>query len=1093
MSNISKAQISGKISIPFSYPSEQNASLSQETLSIIGTAETGPAFVPQQIKNFNRSESELNTWENLFGSFQSQQDQIGPLTANTWLSNNGEQLTYTRVLGIGNGEGLNEQGEYTNAGFVVGDSPTSGSIVDGVKGPNKFTVANGDPGRTHFFGSYYENLDLTYYDENDIQQKYVSPYSDYIEQITGDDSIDKIGIITDVVFATSGSIFYLQDEALDDLKHNQLYELLSTTNSSENIVLDGNVTIGKESKLDNPKIYLQGQIDNSKVVLDHYNSSNKYLKTNFFENNFNTTPDYHLHAGNLCYANFRNTHPFKSSKRDNDDVKHFVCTGDNVWNQEINTQNQPRVNFESFECIYKKAKTPWVVSQPVYRQENFRQNLHTSCKKLFRFHSCSDGKKGNKLRFRIKPRRLGDVNKRDREEMWSKFDLILYIFDYQQNTFNTLYEFLDLNLDPKSENYIGKRIGTEYEYYDLDLKKVCHKGFYKKTNNYFYVEIDDDVEFENNETDLMPSGFFPYPHINISNSNLSITDTNTPIFHNPIQFVSNMKIDNVLNNFINYDLDNTHWGIEFSKQKLVKIKNVILTGESSPKNFMFNRVVKNLPTEYNFYHNYTKYFQDFKENKFWVTPLEDVQSDTFNDFFHLEKVLYLPEENTSQEKWNYSFYRRDGKDVLEMQDTPDVYDYVNIDEVLKSDSEDDAIAARYLSFDFFTYGGFDGLNILDENKRKMNGISCLREFEEEVSGTQKGQTTYAYEVAKDIALDLDNFRCDIFSIPGINIPDVTKEIVDLSKENRKFIYLFDAIDLDSNNRAIKNNYYFNNLNNNINDIIDENDIIKSELIDGTNNSFDNHMLQYYNSEYSISTINLCEAVIEDTRLVIPSSLVFINSLSQSSRLVDPIDSINYTNSPLEIVNPINSKFLYYNNDFDDLLLKSKKKTYTINPIGVISSGKQIKPLSANTLLSDRKNLFSLFYNVRIFLDIKRNLKNLLISSPILNGETVLFSLYSESNIFSNTKSQIEFAISDFFEEYKQNNLIEDYLVDLSIIDQNKSKNEKFENIITGKVAITFIGNRSDEDFIVNLRLDNLINNINDFTQENNISIINISN
>ena len=56
-------------------------------------------------------------------------------------------------------------------------------------------------------------------------------------------------------------------------------------------------------------------------------------------------------------------------------------------------------------------------------------------------------------------------------------------------------------------------------------------------------------------------------------------------------------------------------------------------------------------------------------------------------------------------------------------------------------------------------------------------------------------------------------------------------------------------------------------------------------------------------------LNKCEAVVDDTLLVVPSSTVFIKSLSQSS-LSEPIDSITYTNNIVSIVNPINSKFVF---------------------------------------------------------------------------------------------------------------------------------------------------------------------------------------
>jgi len=1078
MSNVNNSQISGHIVTPNSFKEEVTVSLTEETLSVVGTANMGPAFVPQQILSFGKSEATLNTWENIFGDFEYQKDQYGPLTSNIWLSNNGNQLTYTRVLGIGDGNGLNSQNKYEHAGFIVGDDVLKGSITSGIKGDNSFAVSGGSKGKTTFFGSYYENIDL---------DGYVSPYRDYIEQITGDSSITKLGLITDIVFAAKGTKFKLQSDELDTFKQEDLYNKLSSV-SSNNSIEYGNT----ESSLKNPKIYLQGVLNKNKVILEFPDETNRYLKKNYFESYFNTSPDYYLEKGNLNYASFRNISSFNQTvKSDADNSRHFVTVGINNWNEEIDSGSNPTVNFESFESIYKKAKTPWVVSQPLYRQEGFRQNFHNECKKLFRFHSYSDGKKGNKYRFRIIPRRLGKSFKRDQRESWSIFDLIVYKYDYKNNSFMNLMSFRDLDLNPKSENYIGKIIGTEYEYYDLNTKEVIHVGDYKKTNNHIYVEIHDDVEYMQNESFLIPCGFFPYPHLNINESNLDVTD-DVSVMQNPILYVANRKINEISDNKINYDIDNSYWGVQFDKTLKGEIKDVSLVGQNDTYKFMFDTFQQSSSDEYNFYHSYTKYFQDFRDQKFWITPLEDTDSDSQNGFFHLEKILYLPNELTTNDKWQYSFYRRDGKDLSDIDHIPDSFNYINVNEVLNSETEADAIASRFLSFDFFSYGGFDGINILDEYKRKMLNESCLREYDGEIPNQTVGQTTYAYKVAKDIALDNDNFRCDVFYIPGINTPEIVDDIVVKSRDDSNFLYVFDTLEYDSNENLIKDTYYFNNLDKNIVDLLDERDEVKSSLINGTETSLDQQKLRFLNSRFSISTFNRCEAVVDDLNLEVPSSMLFINSLSQSQSISQPLDSINYNNNLITFTNPVNSKFIYSNNDFDNLLTKTKNKEYIVNPIGTLSANKKIKPLSANTLINQRKNIFSLFHNVRIYLNIKRNLKNLLITQPIVNNDTVLFNMTSSTNPLANTRAQLSIELTNFFDNYRQSGIIKNYFVDIPITNLNKTNLEDLEHTISGNVGFSLFGDNLNEDFFQNIQINNLINNVNDFTDENNIGIINVN-
>jgi hypothetical protein len=1077
MSNINNTQVSGKIVTPFVFKEEDTISLTNETLSVIGTSNNGPAFVPQQVTQFEKSENVLNTWENLFGDFEDQDKDLGPLTANVWLQNQ-QQLTYTRILGIGDGKGLNQSGKYDYAGFVVGDSPLSGSITPGIKGNNSYTLSGGKQGKTHFFGSIYEDINF---------EDYISPYDEYIEQITGDSTLEKTGIITDVVFATSGSVFLLQNDKLDDLKIDQVYDQLSSRNSSNSIDFGS-----KTSILSDPKVYIQGQKEASKTIINYPNKTNLYNKSNLFESLFNTIPEYYLYRGNLNYASFRNTSPLKDSSLDNSNIKHFVATGKNIWNEENENNGNDITNYESFESIYQKAKTPWIVSQPVYKENDYRKNISKYCKKLFRFHSYSDGKKGNKYRFRIKPRRLGKSFVRDIKESWSIFDLIIYKYDYKNNSFDVVLEFLELNLNPKSENYIGKLVGTENEYYDIDKKEVINSGFYKKTNNHIFVEISDDVEYMVNESTLIPSGFFPYPHMNIDGSKLNLTGVNS-VIHNPIIYVGNRRINEIENNKINYDLSESHWGVLFDKTRRIKIEEVFLEGQEGKYKFEFNKFIDSSPNEYHFYHNYTKYFQNFRRNKFWITPLEDTDNDYHNDFFHLEKILYLPNEEGVNKKWEYSFYRRDAKSVSDMVKVPNAFSYINIDEVLTSDSEADSPNSKFLSFDFFSYGGFDGINILDDYKRNMSNESCLREYEEEIPGQTKGQTTYAYETAKNIALDIDNFRCDVFYIPGISHPDIVSDIINEANNSTKFTYVFDTNEYDELNNLIKDSYYFNNTNNNILDLLDERDNIKSSLIDGTNNSFKNQYLRFFNSKYCISLFNRCEASINDKVIEIPASLVFINSLSQSLSLGQSIDNVSYDNSILTITNIVNSKFIYNNNDFDQLLINSKKKDYNINPIGIISANRQIKPLSANTLVQDRKNIFSLYHNTRIYLDIKRNLKNLLLTSPLVNGSPLLFSPNSGNDSLFNTRSILSSSLEEFLSNYQSAGIIKNYFVDVSVLNTEKFRQQKFENTLSGTIGISFFGDELKSNIFTSIKLDNLINDINDFTEDNNTSIIDINN
>ena len=108
---------------------------------IIGTAETGPAFVPVTFTTYGECKA-------LFGTSG---DRFGPVAVSQWLTN-ATQATYLRVLGIGDGNKRNAStGQVTNAGFIVGNQQVQAS---GLVASNPYANSGGPLGRTHFLGAF---------------------------------------------------------------------------------------------------------------------------------------------------------------------------------------------------------------------------------------------------------------------------------------------------------------------------------------------------------------------------------------------------------------------------------------------------------------------------------------------------------------------------------------------------------------------------------------------------------------------------------------------------------------------------------------------------------------------------------------------------------------------------------------------------------------------------------------------------------------------------------------------------------------------------------------------------------------------------
>lgn len=1079
MSNIINSQISANISTPLTFKEEALVSLTDETLCLVGTAQKGPAFVPQQVTSFSKSDNILNTWENIFGDFEDQTTSYGPITARTWLESGKTQLSYARVLGAP---------DSNNIGFTTGDNILSGSSTYGVKGSNPYSNTGGENGRTCFLGKVVKNKDTS---------GYISPHNKYLEQLNITNSIGKtVCFVTDVVLMTSGTSLYLQNDKIDNINIITKKKTLATKNNNESVFVGSTVS---SSSL--PLVYIQGLKNSSKNVLNSYHSD---VNKNFELNELNSNLSQILYRGHVSYAKFRNLNHLDQPSKD-DKLKHLVMSGSSGWNTGTH-------NFENFKSSFKKAKTPWIVSQPVNRKgltDFDKIDIYKKCEKLFRFFAYDDGVSGNRFRFKIIPRRTGNVKAESMSERWSIFDIELYEID--NNDFILLEKFSNLTLNPYDKNYIASIIGTEHSFYNVSTKKIENKGFYRKTNNYIYVEVHDNVENEVYPTNLIPCGFMPYPRLDINKNNLSYVtnkDANSNVVIDNL-FVCQNPLKYVANHLFVYDENEKsfkykkrYWGILFDKVKVKKIKNVSIAGQN--KNIIFDSYADQLETDYNSFIDYTKYFKnDYLDssNNIWVEDLEDNNIDYLNSFFHLEKILYPYPETNSKVMWNFAFYQRLGELVNKITDIDvSMYKYVNVDELLASDTLDDSINSRYLHFDLMTYGGFDGLNILDDFKRERHDLSILREYDQEIADKTTGQTYDAYNLAADIIFNDGNIRSDIFCMPGISHIDLLKKLTQKSNDEQ-FLFVGDFPEYGFNSSIINENhinfdglikdpYFYKNVNNTPDNYDDERDDLQCFINQGVDNTIDKFKENYLISEYAFITLNSIIASIDDVeRVQIPSSILVLNAIA-TKEISETLDS-NEINNPgfLTYNTVLNRNFIYNNNKFDSLLQKIKKSDICINPTGLMSSDSKLKLLSANSLNKNNKSIMKLYHNVRTKQTIIRELKDLLTVQPIFQGNSVLFSNDSQSGFLFNLKAIVDLALKDFFESYVERGIIKRFSVDVDLANLNsKTKENLLNNTLQGTVSFTFF-DPGPENF-VQLDLNSLINNIKQFTDSNDINIIN---
>ena len=161
------------------------------------------------------------------------------------------------------------------------------------------------------------------------------------------------------------------------------------------------------------------------------------------------------------------------------------------WELRLTTRNSltftdgvtPDVGDSAFSLT--NAYTPWIRSQataPFSGSSGSTSSFHYD---LFKVHTLSDGTNTNRL-FKVEisnVRSAGTVPGSD----WGSFTLSLRDYNDTEKRPNVLERYDNLSLDPESSNFIGRRIGDMYSYFDYN-GKVLDFGNYNNVSKLIRVE-----------------------------------------------------------------------------------------------------------------------------------------------------------------------------------------------------------------------------------------------------------------------------------------------------------------------------------------------------------------------------------------------------------------------------------------------------------------------------------------------------------------------------------------------------------------------------------------------------------------------------
>jgi len=230
---------------------------------------------------------------------------------------------------------------------------------------------------------------------------------------------------------------------------------------------------------------------------------------------------------------------------------------------------------------YSAASTPWVVSQTIGGATN---------EPLFKVHTLSHGNNTNTMAkvSIVAIKAAGSVSGQE----YGSFTITVRKFDDTDTKVVALESYANCNLDPNSPNYIARRIGDKYKYYQAvgaDSKLVV-KGDYENLSKFIRVEVDERVRNAIYSPGLIPFGhegylspfqaatYGAYPAAALVTSRSLTTDTKT-------YFGFNFNED-ILNNGMKYylaplsDTANIGWNKTFTLEQCVHNSATVNTGSA---------------------------------------------------------------------------------------------------------------------------------------------------------------------------------------------------------------------------------------------------------------------------------------------------------------------------------------------------------------------------------------------------------------------------------------------------------------------------------------------------------------------------------
>lgn len=745
--------------IDLSAPTPVNRVLTGTPAGVVGRAKRGPAFVPTVF-------ADIQEFQDIFGSFSdkgldSNSNLFGPLAVSEWMSGNPGQGAFVRLLGVG-----------SEPGFIVGSKKlgTDGVTVNNpfanyrVNVPADQTFVAQNTGRTYMLGHFATDT---------ANARYLSETPGI--QTIGNAKI--VPLIRGILMTPNGVKASLKSiwrkNTTGPVKTNTAFQDDLAAADADNVPGCG-YTVG-DIDIDTLDftLFLSGFNGDLNQIKCSYNPA----KSNYFFKVLNTDPHKIEETGHYLHAYYDISDAIIDVKITDGIVPEvFPVDPAGAFCIPADTKG----GYEEFDNKFQTAVSPWIVSQDFGIKADGSDNvgMGDGILKLFRFHALDDGEIGNRqVKVLVSNLTQGEFGG------FGTFDITLQKWDSNPLKNSVLASWKRLSLDASASNYIARVIGDKRVYWDFEATKpgLQEEGSYPVTNKFVRVEVSGEVAIGDVPAETIPCGFAGIKTLKFKNNlgNALFTENELFINNNPFSklLIPPVPMIRSIGKIIQTAAAEKEakiipWGVKFALKENVDVTN------DGFKEYIEQTFNKSLIS-------YTRYFKNNWSSVIVSGSLTE-ELDYANDpnFFHLEKIAITTKtgDKIDNKKWGDAIFLRNSdltKDT-KPNNAPRRFFRATRDLSLANN--------KYLSFSCFMQGGFDGLDIFDEDKHYLKDAACYKEGQKT---SKTGPVIETYQQGIDVYTDKAAAEIQLLVVPGIRERLVTNYGVQAAETRFDTMYIMD--------------------------------------------------------------------------------------------------------------------------------------------------------------------------------------------------------------------------------------------------------------------------------------------------------------